>query len=110
MQNDLADIKRKKEKSDVLLEQQTKLLQKSKEKLKESEKKLVAEQDGRKTDAETLKAEITFQYKTGFEKVIEQVKFLYPDLNVEEVGAFKEIQDGKLVEIPDEEWRNYSKP
>ncbi|KAJ1422707.1 hypothetical protein SESBI_12900 [Sesbania bispinosa] len=68
-----------------------------------SEEKLQTEQDNRKSEVINLMAEISFQYEQMFEKVIGQLKFLYPDLNVEEVGAFKEIQDEKLVEIPDDE-------
>ncbi|KAJ1400035.1 hypothetical protein SESBI_29871 [Sesbania bispinosa] len=97
------ETKKDKERSDTLLEQWSKLLTETEEKLKESEKKLVAEQIVRKTDSDNLRAEITFQYETGFKKTIEQVWFLNPELNVEEVGAFKEIQYGKLVEIPDDE-------
>ncbi|KAJ1380118.1 hypothetical protein SESBI_46297 [Sesbania bispinosa] len=93
---DLADLIKEKVKSDNLLSEKTKLLE-------AAEEKLVAEQKGRKEDANHLKAEITFQYEQGFEKAVDQVKFLHPEINVDEVGAFKEIRDGKLVDIPDEE-------
>ncbi|KAJ1383816.1 hypothetical protein SESBI_43062 [Sesbania bispinosa] len=96
LEGDLTDLKKEKEKSDNLLEEKTKLL-------KAAEESLVAEQKGRKEELNQLKAEITFQYEQGFDKAIGQVKFLYPELNVEEVGAFKEIQDGKLIEILDDE-------
>ncbi|KAJ1425741.1 hypothetical protein SESBI_10818 [Sesbania bispinosa] len=81
---ELSDFKKEKEKSDNLQEERTKLL-------KTAEEKLVSEQNKRKTEVNNLKAEITFQYEQGFDKAIVQVKFLYPELNVEELGAFKEI-------------------
>ncbi|KAJ1396745.1 hypothetical protein SESBI_32349 [Sesbania bispinosa] len=46
-----------------------------------------------------LKAQIAMQHTFGFEKAVGQVKFLYPDLKVDEVGAFKHVVDGKLVDI-----------
>ncbi|KAJ1418062.1 hypothetical protein SESBI_16185 [Sesbania bispinosa] len=67
------------------------------------EEKLTAEQKGRKEESDHLKAEITFQYEQGFEKAIDQVKFLHPEINVDEAGPFKEVRDGRLVDIPDEE-------
>ncbi|KAJ1404081.1 hypothetical protein SESBI_26818 [Sesbania bispinosa] len=71
--------------------------------LEAAEEKLVTEQKGHREDADHLKVKITFQYEKGFEKAVDQVKFLHPEINVAEVGAFKEIRDGKLVDIPDEE-------
>ncbi|KAJ1406656.1 hypothetical protein SESBI_24880 [Sesbania bispinosa] len=103
LQGDLNKCKKDKESCDVLLEQRTASLKDASEKLKSAEEKLAAEQVGRKTDTHNLKVEIFVQYEVGFEKAVGQVKFLYPDLNVDEVGAFKEIKDGKLVEIPDDE-------
>ncbi|KAJ1390998.1 hypothetical protein SESBI_37017 [Sesbania bispinosa] len=96
LQGDLSDVMAEKKKSDDLLAEKS-------ESLRIAEEKLITEQNDRKLEVNNLKAEITFQYEQGFDKAIGQVKFLYPDLNVEEVGAFKEIQDGKLVEIPDDE-------
>ncbi|KAJ1399953.1 hypothetical protein SESBI_29931 [Sesbania bispinosa] len=96
MEGDLADLKNEKVKYDTLLSEKSKLLE-------ATEEKLLAEQNGRKEDANHLKAEKTFQYEQGFEKAIDQVKFLHPEINIDEVGAFKEIQDGKLVDIPDDE-------
>ncbi|KAJ1418033.1 hypothetical protein SESBI_16155 [Sesbania bispinosa] len=53
-----------------------------------------------KTDLQAnAKAQVAMQHTTGFEKVISQLQFLYPDLKVDEVGAFKHIVDGKLVDI-----------
>ncbi|KAJ1428909.1 putative transmembrane protein [Sesbania bispinosa] len=46
-----------------------------------------------------LKAQIAMHHTFGFEKAVGQVKFLYPDLKVDEVGAFKHVVDGKLVDI-----------
>ncbi|KAJ1433229.1 hypothetical protein SESBI_06170 [Sesbania bispinosa] len=68
-----------------------------------AEDNLVSEKTAYKTDSDKLKTEIAFQYEEGFDKAIGQVKFLYPDLNVDTVGAFKEIRDGKIVDIPDDE-------
>ncbi|KAJ1387279.1 hypothetical protein SESBI_40101 [Sesbania bispinosa] len=96
LQGDFAKLRAEKEKADTLL------IEKS-ESLKAAEEKLKIEEDNRKSEVTNLKAEISFQYEQGFEKAVGQLKFLYPDLNTEEVGAFKEIQDGKLVEIPDED-------
>ncbi|KAJ1415066.1 hypothetical protein SESBI_18428 [Sesbania bispinosa] len=93
---DLAVLKKEKEDSDTLLTEKTKLLEKA-------EEKLVAEQKGRKEESDHLKAEITFQYEQGFEKAIDQVKFLHPEINVDEAGPFKEVRDGRLVDIPDDE-------
>ncbi|KAJ1404071.1 hypothetical protein SESBI_26808 [Sesbania bispinosa] len=93
---DLADLEKEKVKSDTLLSEKTKLLE-------VAEEKLAAEQKDRKEESDHLKAEITFQYEQGFEKAIDQVKFLHLEINVDEAGAFKEIRDGQLVDIPDEE-------
>ncbi|KAJ1409125.1 hypothetical protein SESBI_23019 [Sesbania bispinosa] len=82
LKNDLANSEKEKEKSDTLLEQRSTLLKETEEKLRVSEKKLATEQVGRKTDTDNLKAEITFQYETGFEKAVEQIKFLYLELNM----------------------------
>ncbi|KAJ1398186.1 hypothetical protein SESBI_31301 [Sesbania bispinosa] len=71
--------------------------------LEAAEEKLLAEQKGRKEETNNLKAEITFQYEQSFEKAVDQVKFLHPVIVIDEVGAFKEIRDGKLVDIPDDE-------
>ncbi|KAJ1414375.1 disease resistance protein RML1A-like [Sesbania bispinosa] len=103
LQGDFNNCKKEKESCEVLLEQKTASLKDTSEKLKSVEEKLATEQIGRKTDTNNLKAEIAFQYEVGFEKAVGQVKFLHPDLNVDEVGPFKEIKDGKLVEIPDDE-------
>ncbi|KAJ1415396.1 hypothetical protein SESBI_18086 [Sesbania bispinosa] len=86
---DLAELEKEKVKSDTLLTEKTKLLE-------VAEEKLAAEQKDRKEESDHLKAEITFQYEQGFDKVIDQVKFLHPEINVDEAGAFKEIRDGQL--------------
>ncbi|KAJ1383756.1 hypothetical protein SESBI_43106 [Sesbania bispinosa] len=74
--NDLTTVKKEKEKVDTLLKQQTKSLE-------TAEKALEVEKVERKTEVDNLKAEITFQYEQGFNKAIEQVKFLHPNINVE---------------------------
>ncbi|KAJ1389810.1 hypothetical protein SESBI_37930 [Sesbania bispinosa] len=96
MRKTIEDTKKGKEKSDLLVEQLTKSL-------KIAEDNLMSETTAHKTDLDRLKAEIAFQYEEGFDKAIGQVKFLYPDLSVDTVGAFKEIRDGKIVDIPDDE-------
>ncbi|KAJ1398049.1 hypothetical protein SESBI_31387 [Sesbania bispinosa] len=96
IEGELADLRNEKVKSDDLLAEKTKLLA-------AAEEKILAEQKGRKEETDNLKAEITFQYEQGFEKAVDQVKFLHPEIVIDEVGAFKEIQDGKLVDIPDDE-------
>ncbi|KAJ1399074.1 hypothetical protein SESBI_30601 [Sesbania bispinosa] len=54
-----------------------------------------------KDDADLV--EIAFQYEQGFDKAVEQVKFLYLDLKLEVLGAYKVIEDGKLVEPPEDD-------
>ncbi|KAJ1413247.1 hypothetical protein SESBI_19793 [Sesbania bispinosa] len=93
---ELVDLKKEKAKSDTLLEETAKLL-------KATEENLLVEQQKHQNETNQLKAEIAFQYEQGFEKAVVQVKFLHPDIKIDEVGAFKEIQDGKLVDLPDEE-------
>ncbi|KAJ1383198.1 hypothetical protein SESBI_43610 [Sesbania bispinosa] len=92
----LADLKNEKVKSDDLLAEKTKLLE-------AAEEKLLAEKKEHREEVNNLKAEITFQYEQGFKKAVDQVKFLHPEIVIDEVGAFKEIRDGKLVDIPDDE-------
>ncbi|KAJ1396343.1 hypothetical protein SESBI_32650 [Sesbania bispinosa] len=70
------------------------------ESLREDFRKLSLEKEKAVGDLADLKKE---KYEKGFEKAVDQVKFLHPEINVAEVGAFKEIRDGKLVDIPDEE-------
>ncbi|KAJ1381561.1 hypothetical protein SESBI_45042 [Sesbania bispinosa] len=96
MGGELVDLRNEKVKSDDLLAEKTKLLA-------AAEEKILAEQKGRKEETDNLKAEISFQYKQGFEKAVDQIKFLHPEIVIDEVGAFKEIRDGKLVDIPDDE-------
>ncbi|KAJ1383195.1 hypothetical protein SESBI_43607 [Sesbania bispinosa] len=96
VEGELADLKNEKVKSDDLLAEKTKLLE-------AAEEKLLAEQKEHREEINKLKAEITFQYEQGFEKAVDQVKFLHPEIVINEVRAFKEIRDGKLVDIPDDE-------
>ncbi|KAJ1428972.1 hypothetical protein SESBI_08693 [Sesbania bispinosa] len=60
---------------------------------------LVTEKDSLIAELEDTKAQVAMQHTAGFEKVVSQLEFLYPDLKVDEVGAFKHIVDGKLVDI-----------
>ncbi|KAJ1386648.1 hypothetical protein SESBI_40631 [Sesbania bispinosa] len=50
-------------------------------------------------DLEDAKAKVAMQHAAGFDKAVSQLKFLYLDLKVDEVGAFKHVVDGKLVDI-----------
>ncbi|KAJ1422487.1 hypothetical protein SESBI_12980 [Sesbania bispinosa] len=47
---------------------------------------------------EALQKEVAILHAQGFLKAIEQVKVLNPIVNVEGVGVFKKVVDGKLVE------------
>ncbi|KAJ1413154.1 hypothetical protein SESBI_19917 [Sesbania bispinosa] len=62
-------------------------------------KNLVAEKDSLVAELGDIKAEVAVQHTAGFEKVVSQLKFLYPNLKVDEIGAFKHVVDGKLVDI-----------
>ncbi|KAJ1387886.1 hypothetical protein SESBI_39584 [Sesbania bispinosa] len=50
-------------------------------------------------ELEDAKAQVAMQHTAGFDKAVTQLKFFYPDLKVDEVGAFKHVVDGKLVDI-----------
>ncbi|KAJ1399984.1 hypothetical protein SESBI_29962 [Sesbania bispinosa] len=54
-------------------------------------------------DLKALQAEIAIQHARGFHKAIDQVKILNPTANVKEVGVFKKIVDGKIVEESEDE-------
>ncbi|KAJ1422180.1 hypothetical protein SESBI_13180 [Sesbania bispinosa] len=54
-------------------------------------------------EVEDLKTQVALQHTPAFDKAIAQIKFLYPNLKVDEVGAFKHVVDGKLVDIVVEE-------
>ncbi|KAJ1379627.1 hypothetical protein SESBI_46734 [Sesbania bispinosa] len=62
-------------------------------------KDLAAEKEMLTTELEDTKAQVAMQHTAGFEKVVSQLQFLYPNLKVDEVGAFKHIIDGKWVDI-----------
>lgn len=55
-------------------------------------------------EIEELRVESSMAIFKGFEQAKEQVKILHPNLLLTEIGRFKEIVDGKLVEVtsPDE--------
>ncbi|KAJ1419399.1 hypothetical protein SESBI_15150 [Sesbania bispinosa] len=46
-----------------------------------------------------VRIEVAMQHTKGFDKAIHQVRFLYPNLKLEEVGVFKHIVERKLVDI-----------
>lgn len=50
-------------------------------------------------DKEELKEEIAEQHELGFDKALDQVRLLFPDLDLSPTGCFKEIKDGQLVEV-----------
>ncbi|KAJ1397681.1 hypothetical protein SESBI_31616 [Sesbania bispinosa] len=45
-----------------------------------------------------LKTDLALYHGNGFNKAIEQVQFLYPELDASQMGMFKEIVNGELVE------------
>ena len=51
-------------------------------------------------EAKNLKEKAAEQYIEGFDKAINQGKFLYADMDVSSYGYFKEIRDGQLVDKP----------
>ncbi|KAJ1409044.1 hypothetical protein SESBI_23068 [Sesbania bispinosa] len=50
-----------------------------------------------------MQKEIAIQHTRGFHKAIDQVKVLNPVVNVEGVGVFKKIVEGKLVDESEDE-------
>ncbi|KAJ1406532.1 hypothetical protein SESBI_25076 [Sesbania bispinosa] len=62
-------------------------------------KDLAAEKEMLTAELEDTKAQVAMHHTAGFEKAVSQLQFLYPDLKVDKVGAFKHIVDGKLVDI-----------
>ncbi|KAJ1441908.1 hypothetical protein SESBI_01114 [Sesbania bispinosa] len=60
---------------------------------------VVAEQNKQLTASlDALQKEVAILHAQGFHKAIDQMKLLNPGVNVEGVGVFKKIVDGKLVE------------
>ncbi|KAJ1423159.1 hypothetical protein SESBI_12601 [Sesbania bispinosa] len=58
-----------------------------------------SEQNKQLTDSlDALQKEVAILHAQGFRKAIDQVKLLNPGVNVEGLGVFKKIVDGKLVE------------
>ncbi|KAJ1382088.1 hypothetical protein SESBI_44551 [Sesbania bispinosa] len=58
-----------------------------------------SDQNKQLTDSlDALQKEVAILHAQGFHKAIDQVKLLNPRVNVEGVGVFKKIVDGKLVE------------
>ena len=49
-------------------------------------------------EVENLKGEVAEQYTEGFDEALNQVKFLFANLDVSSCGYFKEIQNGQLVD------------
>ncbi|KAJ1400803.1 carboxy-terminal lantibiotic dehydratase [Sesbania bispinosa] len=60
---------------------------------------LIAEKDSLTSEVEDVKAQVAMQHMAGFDKAVSQIKFSFPDRKVDEVGAFKHLVDGKLVDI-----------
>ncbi|KAJ1389217.1 hypothetical protein SESBI_38492 [Sesbania bispinosa] len=68
-------------------------------KLTSDKEALIVERGSLIAELEDTKAQVAMQHAAGFEKAVNQLQFLYPDLKTDEVGAFKHIVDGKLVDI-----------
>ncbi|KAJ1410069.1 hypothetical protein SESBI_22305 [Sesbania bispinosa] len=96
LESDFTSLKKAKDDLVIAKDQQAKSLHLT-ERLSKKRKK------DRQTDIHNLKVEIAFQYEQGFEKTIEQTKILYPDLALEDLGAHKIVQDGKLVDPPEDD-------
>ncbi|KAJ1414861.1 hypothetical protein SESBI_18537 [Sesbania bispinosa] len=54
-------------------------------------------------DLKALQAEVAIQHARGFRKAIDQVKVLNLAANVEKVGVFKKIVDGRIVDESEDE-------
>ncbi|RDX66871.1 hypothetical protein CR513_54314, partial [Mucuna pruriens] len=67
----------------------------------ESDLAKVKEENATK-DATILKqgSSILQQYEVGFRRALAQVKVLYPDLDTTEADPYKDIVDGRLVDVP----------
>ncbi|KAJ1438485.1 hypothetical protein SESBI_03102 [Sesbania bispinosa] len=57
-----------------------------------------AARDAWKLEEKELKTDLALYHENDFNKAIEQVQFLYPDIDLSEVGMFKEIVNEALVE------------
>ncbi|KAJ1386651.1 disease resistance protein RML1A-like [Sesbania bispinosa] len=70
--------------------------------LKEEKEKVQVDFDAAKNawqlEEKELKTDFALYHGYGFNKTVEQVEFLYPDLDISQVGMFKEIINGALVE------------
>lgn len=67
------------------------------ESLRRAEERIV----GLENDKEELKEEIAEQHELGFDKALAQIRLLYLDLDLSGTGCFKEIKEGRLVEVAD---------
>lgn len=66
-------------------------------------KMMTDHKDQLEVDLKALQAEVAIQHARGFHKAIDQVKVLNPEANVEGVGVFKKIVDGKIVDESEDE-------
>ncbi|KAJ1395048.1 hypothetical protein SESBI_33671 [Sesbania bispinosa] len=89
------DLKKKNE--DLLVEKKN--LESNVSTLTTEKQDLINGKEIAEAEVEDLKTQVAMQHTSAFEKAIAQIKFLYPDLKVDEVGAFKHVVDGKLVDI-----------
>ncbi|KAJ1384008.1 hypothetical protein SESBI_42912 [Sesbania bispinosa] len=55
------------------------------------------------TGEKELRTDMALYHGNGFEKAISQVQLLYPNLDLSQVGMFKEIVDGSLVDPPEDD-------
>ncbi|KAJ1375620.1 hypothetical protein SESBI_50809 [Sesbania bispinosa] len=81
------------------LEEANKTLETSVTTLTAENKDMITEKDSLVAELGDTKAKVSMQQTARFEKVVSQLKFLYPDLKVDEIGPFKHIIDDKLVDI-----------
>ncbi|KAJ1441947.1 hypothetical protein SESBI_01157 [Sesbania bispinosa] len=81
------------------LEKANKTLEMTVATLTTENKGLISEKDLIVAELGDAKVEVAMQHVAGFEKAVSRLKFPYPNLKVDEVGAFKHIVDGKLVDI-----------
>ncbi|KAJ1388253.1 hypothetical protein SESBI_39290 [Sesbania bispinosa] len=55
------------------------------------------------SEEKELQTDNALYHGNGFEKAISQVRLLYPDLDLSQVGMFKEIVDDSLVDLPEDD-------
>lgn len=61
-------------------------------------------------EKEELKEALTDQYIAGFDSAVAQVHVVLPEEDISEVGIWKKIVDGRLVEVPENEGNGGNNP